>query len=182
VIEQQEIVRVRELGLLNKVLWVHGVALASKSVGTIHLIYKNMNGICNRLSDNAKFEKTKEIHDELEVNIVAYNKYWLNLHHHLNVNGFYQMFMGGEAAIQSMVAHNIHENIGRIQEGGTSLLMFGPITEYLDIEQLGKDPTGLGRWSVMTVKGSNSSQTRIVCGYNPCYNKNPDISTSYQQH
>jgi hypothetical protein len=141
-----------------------------------------MNGISNRLSDNAKLEKAKEIHDELEVDIVAYYKHRLNLHHHLNVNGFDQMFKGGEAATQSIAAHNIHENIGRIQEGGTSLLMFGPTTEYQDIEQLGKDPMGLGRWLVMTVKGSNGSQMTIVCGYNPCYNRNPDSSTSYQQH
>ena len=48
--------------------------------------------------------------------------------------------------------------------------MIGPITEYLDLEQLGKDPTGLGRWLVMTVKGSNGSQ------------RTPNSSTSYQQH
>jgi hypothetical protein len=60
--------------------------------------------------------------------------------------------------------------------------MFNPITENLDLEQMGKDPTGLGRWLVMTVKGSNGSQTRIVCGYNPCYNRNPNSSISYQQH
>jgi hypothetical protein len=127
-------------------------------------------------------EKAKEIHDELEVDIVTCNEHWLNLCHHLNVNGLNQMLKGGEAAIQSITDHNIHENIGHIQEGGTSLLMFGPIMEYLDIEQLGKDPTGLGRWSVMTVKGSNDSQTRIVCGCIPCYNRNPNSSTSYQQH
>ncbi len=83
------------------------------------------------------------------------------------MNGFNQMFKGGEAAIQSITAHNTHANIGHIKEGGTSLLMFGPITEYLDLEQLGKDPTELGRWSVMTVKRSNGSQTRMVCRYNP---------------
>jgi hypothetical protein len=33
----------------------------------------------------------------------------------------------------------------------------------------------------MTLKG-DGVQTRVVCGYNPCYNKNPDSSTSYQQH
>jgi hypothetical protein len=113
-IEQQEIDRLRELGLSDEVLWVHGVAPVTKSVGTFCLIYKNMNGISNRLSDNAKLEKSKKIHDEQEVDIVAYNKHWLNLRHHLNVNGFNQMFKGGEAAIQSIAAHNVHENIGRI--------------------------------------------------------------------
>jgi hypothetical protein len=33
----------------------------------------------------------------------------------------------------------------------------------------------------MTLKGEGV-QTRVVCGYNPCYNKNPNSSTSYQQH
>jgi hypothetical protein len=100
-----------------------------------------MNGISNRLSDNAKLEKAKEIYDELEVDIVAYNEHRLNLCHHSNVNGFNQMFKGGEAAIQSIAAHNIHEYIGHIQEGGTSLLMFGPTTVYLDIA-VGEGPHG----------------------------------------
>jgi hypothetical protein len=110
-------------------------------------------------------EKAKEVHDKVEVDITAYNEHQLKLHHHLNVNGFNQIFKGAEEAIQSITAHNTHENIGRIQEGGTSLLMFGPITKYLDLEQLEKDPMGLGRWLVMTVKGGNGSLTRIVCTF-----------------
>ncbi len=83
--------------------------------------------------------------------------------------------------VQSVVAHNIHENIGHMQEGGTSLLLFGALTEQIAHDQSGKDKTGLGRWLVMTLKGEGV-QTRVVCGYNPCYNKNPSSSTSYQQH
>ena len=33
----------------------------------------------------------------------------------------------------------------------------------------------------MTLKGEGV-QTRVVCGYNPCYNKNSNSSTSHQQH
>ena len=33
----------------------------------------------------------------------------------------------------------------------------------------------------MTLKG-DGVQTRLVCGYNPCYNTKPESSTSYQQH
>jgi hypothetical protein len=144
-IEQQEKNRVREFGLPDKVLRVHGVAPASKGEGIIHLIYKNMNGISNKMSNNDKMEKAKEIHDELEVDIAVYNQHWLNLQHRHNVNGFNQMFKGGEVAIQSVTAHNTHENIGRVQEGGMSLLAFGNVTEYLDHYQLGKDKTDLGR-------------------------------------
>jgi hypothetical protein len=78
-IEQQKKNRVREFGLPDEVLWVHGVAPASKGEGIIRLIYKKMNGISNKMSNNDKLEKAKEIHNELEVDIAAYNKHRLNL-------------------------------------------------------------------------------------------------------
>jgi hypothetical protein len=87
---------------------------------------------------------------------------------------------GGEAAVQSMVAHNIHENVGRIQQGGTSMLLFGHLTEQLDYDETGKDASGLGRWTVMTLKGDRV-RTRVVCGYNPCESGKLNSGTTYQQ-
>jgi hypothetical protein len=65
-------------------------------------------------------------------------------HERHNINGFNQLSKGGKAAVQSVVAHNIHKNIGCVQEGATSLLLFGALTEQLAHDQLGKDETGLG--------------------------------------
>ena len=130
-VELQEKGQVEELGILDKVLKVHGVAPASKGEGTICMMYENANGISNRLSDDEKVEKAKEIHDKLEVDIAAYCKYQLNMTDRNNINGFNQLFKGGKAAVQSFVAHNIHKNIGHMQEGGTSLLFFGALTEQL---------------------------------------------------
>jgi hypothetical protein len=72
--EHQERNRVIELGILEEVLQVHGVAPQRKGKGVIRLIYENMNCLSNKLSDNEKVEKATENHDELEVNIVAYNE------------------------------------------------------------------------------------------------------------
>ncbi len=143
------------------------------------MVYKNVNGIGNRLSGNEKVEKAKEILDELEVDIVAYNEHRLNMKDGRNVNGFNQLFKGGKVAIQSVVAHNVHKNIKQVQEGGTSLIAFGTVTEYLMHHQPRKDEMGLGSWSVMTFKGDNGL-TQVVCGYNPCYNAKPESSTTYQ--
>ncbi len=84
--------------------------------------------------------------------------------------------------VHLVVAHNVHisEGIGCTQEGGTGLLMFGQLTEYLDMPSLEKDATGLGRWMTMLLKGEGV-QTWIVYGYNPCANKRWDSQTSYQQ-
>ena len=179
--EQTERIRVSEAAVSDEVLKVPGIAPMSKGEGVTRLIYENANGICNKLSNNEKVERAKELHDSLEVDIVAYNEHRLNMAHKHNVNGFNQLFRGGEAAIQSVVAHNTHENVGKIQEGGTSLIMYGPLTENLQHGGPSKDETGLGRWVVMTLIG-DGIRTRIICGYNPCYNNKTDNSTTYQQH
>ncbi len=69
-------------------LKVHGVAPTSKGEGIIRLIYENANGFSNRLSNNEKVEKAKEIHEELNVDIAAYCKHQLNMRNRHNVNGF----------------------------------------------------------------------------------------------
>ena len=133
------------------------------------------------LSGNEKLDKARDIIDELEADVVAYNEHKLNMRHKENKNGFSQMFRGGEADIRSVVGHNVHENVGRIQQGGTSLLMYGPLIQHLDMDESGAEDSGLGRWTVMTLKGDEGFTTRIVCAYNPCYNKKQGTGTSYQQ-
>ena len=104
---------------------------------------RNANGIHNRMGGNAKLEKSKDFINELGADIVAYNEHCQNLRHRDNRNGWNQLFRGGEAEVRSVVAHNVHEAdcIGRCQEGGTALLMFGPLTEYLDTPECVKDGT-----------------------------------------
>ena len=80
-----------------------------------------------------------------------------------------------------VVAHNIHENVGKIQEGGTSLLAFGHLIQYVDLTA-GKDVTGFERWVLLTLRGERGFVTRIMCSYNPCGNVKPHFGIVYQQH
>jgi hypothetical protein len=80
----------------------------------------------------------------LEVDIAAYCEHQLKISDKHNINGFNQLFKGGEAAIQSLLAHNTHDNISCIQGGGTNLLLFGALLEQPISDQPGKDETGLG--------------------------------------
>ena len=91
-------------------------------------------------------------------------------------------FEGGEADIRSVVAHNVHQNVGRVQEGGASMLLIGSLIQQFDVDHSGKDDTGLGRRCYMTFCESEGIKTRVVCGYNLCYNKKKESNTSYQQH
>jgi hypothetical protein len=60
-VEQQEKDEVFNIKAPDEVLQVHGHAPPSKAEGTFCLIYKNINGICNRLSNNKKLEKARSL-------------------------------------------------------------------------------------------------------------------------
>ena len=134
-------------GIFDEVLEVHGVAPGRKAEGVTRVLYENCDGMNNNIGGNDKLEKAKEIIDDLEADVVMYNEHRMNLRHKRNKNGMNQMFNGGEAEIRSVAAHNVHEKkCGRTQQGGTSVLLYGPLIEQHDFKASGKDPTGLGRW------------------------------------
>ncbi len=114
--EWQEVRNVSE-----DILKVHSVNPGSKVEGITRLLYKNANGILCKWTNNWKVEKACELHEELEADIIAYNEHRLNMKHKSNSIGFSKLFGGGEADVCSIVAHNVHEDIRRVQEGGTSM-------------------------------------------------------------
>jgi hypothetical protein len=141
---EQEIREINSITIPEEVLQVHGYAPPKKAEGTVCLVYENVNGVSNSLCGNKKVDRMKELHDELEVDKSAYCEHKLNMKHKKNVNGFNLLFKGGDTVIQSIAAHNVHENIGHTQQEGTSLILFGHLTEQLDHNESRKDPTGLG--------------------------------------
>ena len=163
-IQQQEQIDI--WGVSDEVLTVHGALPGHKEEGITRSLYENVNRIHIRLGGNDKLEKAKDLIDKLGADVVAYNEHRQNLRHKDNRNGCNQLFWRGEVEVRSAVAHNVHEadRIGRCQEGDMALLMFGPLTEYLDIPSCEKDASGLGRWTSMALKGSAGVQTRIICG------------------
>ena len=81
-----------------------------------------------------------------------------------------------------MAGHNVHENnCGRVQQGGTGILLYGSLIDQYNFEAFGKDDTGLGRWVLMVLQGADGIITRMVCGYNPCHSTNKATRSSYQQ-
>ena len=167
--------------ICEDLLKIHGVAPGKKPDGVTRFIMENVNGMPNHINGNEKLEKSKDIVDELEADVFAATEHKSNLAHKDNRNGFRQMFQGGEAEVRTQMAHNVHENVARTQEGGCGLLLFGPLVAQYDFESSGKDETGMGRWSVMTFRGSGDITTRMVCGYMPNYVKKKQSNSSYQQ-
>ena len=71
---------------------MHGKVPTKKAEGVTRLIYENLNGLNNRLSNNEKLDKAQHVIDDLGTNIVAYNKHCLNFKHKDNFNSLAQFF------------------------------------------------------------------------------------------
>ena len=87
---------VREI--VEELLEVHGVVPGKNADGIVRLIYKNVNGLNSRMTDNEKLDKIRDVIDEIEVDIAAFNEQRMNLRHKDNRNGFSQLFRGGGQA------------------------------------------------------------------------------------
>lgn len=163
------------------ILTMHGDYPGTKADGTIRLIYENVNGINNRMANNPKLDRAKEIINYFSADLVAYCELRMNFSHRSTVNGLRKLFQGGESEVRALAGHNTHANVGRIQEGGTGMIVFGSLIDQYDSENSGRDASGLGRWTYMTFQGRNGITTRVVCGYNPCKTRSPGVRTAYQQ-
>ena len=180
-VEEQLRKEIREVS--DYLLEVHGVSPGRKGEGITRLIYENLNGLQSTLSNkNEKLEKARRVIDDLQADVVCYNEHRQNLRHKANRNGFRQMFNGGETDLRAIASHNVHESVGKYQEGGTAVLTYGDLLQQLDQEGSGRDDLGLGRWTHMRFVGEDRIVTRVICGYSPCANKKKDSGTVYQQH
>ncbi len=89
------------------------------------------------LSKNEKLNKARQVINDLQADVVCYNEHHQNLKHKANCNGFCQMFNGGETKLRTIAAHNVNEDTGKFQEGGTAMLVFGDLIEQFDPEGSG---------------------------------------------
>jgi hypothetical protein len=84
--------------------------------------------------------------------------------------------------LRAIASHNVHESVGKYQEGGTAVLSYGNLLQQFDPEGSSRDDLGLGRWTYMRFIREDRIVTRVICGYSPCANKKKDSGTVYQQH
>jgi hypothetical protein len=141
---------------------------------------ENANGFNNIISGNNKIAKALDIKEDLGIDCLMYCKHHLNLQQNKNKNNFKQMFQW-EIACTAVASYNTHKgkHAARVQEGGTGAVCFGDATGY--IKKVGKGEVGLGCWSWILFGELDGHNTQLITAYNPCKNKNVNLSASYQQ-
>lgn len=80
---------------------------------------------------------------------------------------------------RSTQSYNQHFDSGKeSQVGGVSITVVNSLAHRSS--EIEHDPTGLGRWTSMLIKGKQGFLTRLVCAYRPCKSSGPE--TAYMQH
>ena len=115
---------------------VHGFSQLSAAEGITRLIHEKYGAFNTIICDNDRLERAKEVTDKLGADSVAYSEHKLNCRHRDNVNGIGQMCNGDETELRTKTGHNFHENVGRTQQVGGNLLLYGTAIDQYDFEFL----------------------------------------------
>ena len=78
------------------------------------------------------------------------------------------MFNGGETDVRAIASRNVHETVGKYQEGGTAVLSYGNLIQQFDPEGSGRDDLSLGRWTYMRFVGDDRIITHVLIIFATC--------------
>ena len=160
-----------------------GDPLGKKDETTARLCYEQVGGLAPwRGAKTSKIPDMKKFVKRLEADglfCVEVNTDWRKVPftHQLP-----QLF-SADAQSRFVVSNNVNEDKLRSQVGGTCGMIFGELAKH--VKDVGKDLTGLGRWSWVLLEGANSHRTRIVTAYQPSLHKLDTLDhmqTVYRQH
>jgi len=144
----------------------HGWVPLKKPDGVTRLILENWNSIkyWSEAKSQVNMNVIEATRKRYNADILAGVEHQVNFSMADDDRQFHDIFGFGEER-KSVEAHNRHNREHRSAYGGTGLMIFGRLSNY--VKKAGdRDPTGLGRWCSLVIK-SGEKLVRIVVAYRP---------------
>ena len=162
----------------------YGHTLQNKDENTLRFLSHNFNSISTNnnksSSESIKDKRFRELINRSEADILATqedNKDWtamaVNQRPQEKCRGWFRQH-------KVQTAHNTHpeESDGTHLQGGTSVYAINEVVNR--VKGSGVDPSGLGRWCHIRLKGKNNMVTRFYSAYKPCRNTKGNQSVHAQ--
>lgn len=146
--------------------------------GTVRLVFSNVDGFPSTKQYNAKVKLVRDFVSSLNADILGACEHNLHLKA-LGGQRILRDWFRSELPSSLVAAHNKHSQTSTHQYGGTMLLATGDLSDK--IRESGQDPSGLGRWCWLYVKGREHG-TRIISAYRPNVSARAQHFTVYTQH
>ncbi len=156
-----------------------GNLLETKKEKTVRIVFQNLAGLANPEACDMKLELLRRWVTTNAVDIfggVELGTCWDLVEYPRRLP---QLTRGWWEAVQWSLSYNrLEKHSTIVQPGGTGIAVFNKLAHHA--QKAGDDPTGLGRWSWVRLKGQGARITWIIALYRPCRSDGP-LST-YQQH
>ena len=116
-----------------------------------------------------------DIYGFAETNVAWNPMIMSKMHSQLRINA-----RGGNSQVKMVASSCEDPTLGIYQPGGVCMVALNKIVGRM--EKYGKDPSGLGRWTYMTLQGRKGRKVVIVTSYRLSQNSQPDgYRTAYNQ-
>ena len=142
---------------------VIGDKLNRKKENMVRFYFENFNGIRSHVKGVDKGKYFSGLLNKLEID--CFGAAETNLHWDMvRTTPKKVLYLPNET--KNVYAYNTNENNTKKQQGGTCVTIMERYGQY--VKEIGKDPSNLGRWSWIKVKGNNEISTLIISAYLPC--------------
>ena len=161
-------------------LEVWGDPYSVKEEGHCRLLLENSMGLGLTHRKNPKIAKLRKICQAIQAD--GYGGVETNVNYSmLRSQQRLESVMKSERDLRIVAAHNKHEKFNPTQKGGTCLMLFDLMASL--VVETDPDPSGLGRWVSMKIRGNLDKCTRIVAAYIPSHGnrKGKNLSTVHAQ-
>lgn len=150
----------------------------------IRLFYKNIRGVMKRSDPTgSEWKELSLISATYGYDIIGLtetNYYW-------NTNRAYNL----QQTLRRQIGTNCHIQWSRCceppvpgstyQPGGTATIVTGPLADRIVPTEKHSDPTGMGRWSAVTIRRGHDGLLTILTFYRVCHQHQSGPFTSYSQ-
>ena len=156
---------------------VIGDKLGRKKDNMIRFYFENLNGICSHDKGMDKEKFFSSILNKLEVD--CFGAAETNLNWKMTTMAPWNLLLDLSPGTKNSFVCNENEAITLKQQGGTCITMMEKYGQY--VTEMGKDETGLSRWTWIQLKGNNGISTRIIAAYIPCRARKSSLLSTYAQ-
>ena len=139
---------------------VIGDVIKEKSKNTIRFYFENLNGIRSGLWGTDKGRYFNSLMERLEVD--CFGAAETNLQWNMARTSPIKI-LNLKQGSKTVYACNKNETTTEKQQGGTCITMKERYGQY--VKKMGKDETGLGRWSWIRIEGKNDIKTTVITAY-----------------
>jgi len=159
----------------------YGASHTTKDLQSIRMWFTNPCGLGINYRSSKSYSSFKFLKDKSKADLIGLAETNVNWNLLNPTSSLYSRVKNHWKEFRTITSHNITEQMGKCQRGGTCSFAVGQLAHRF--HSAGKDGRGLGRWTWIQFQGKDQHFTRVYTAYRPCKKPhNSKLTTVSDQH